>query len=73
MTWTWLFVWSTAWFIWALLWLSLEIRLGGDPCGGSPGRNEPERREVQPSTRNPVGAPRIHRRCRRRRDAGDAG
>jgi hypothetical protein len=65
MTWTWLFVWNASWSIWALLWLSLDTRLGGDPPQGYPGRSEPERREVEPPTHHPVGAPRIHRRCKK--------
>jgi hypothetical protein len=62
MTWTWLFVWNASWFIWALLWLSLQAKLGGDPPQGYPGRNKLERREVEaPRTRRSCRAPRFRR------------
>jgi hypothetical protein len=61
MTWTWLFVWDVFWLVFALLWVSLEGKLGGDPPQGGPGRNNPnklERREVKPPRNRPVRAPR---------------
>jgi hypothetical protein len=38
MTWMWLFAWNTSWLTFALLYVSLETKLGGDPVQGEPGR-----------------------------------
>ena len=61
MTWIWLFVWNAYWFIFALLYVSLETKLGGDPPQGGQGRKL-ERRGVNRHSNRRVRAPRVHRR-----------
>jgi hypothetical protein len=61
MTWTWLFVWNASWFIFALVYMSLETKLGGEPPQGGAG-GKLERREVEPLHKRPVRAQRVHRR-----------
>ena len=61
MTWMWLFVWNASWLIFALLYVSLETKLGVDPPQGGPGRKL-ERRGVERSRNRPVRAPRVYRR-----------
>ena len=62
MTWTWLFVWNASWFIFALVYISLETKLVGrePPQGGAGGTLE--RREMEPFHNRPIRAPRVHRR-----------
>jgi hypothetical protein len=61
MTWMWLFVWNASWLIFALLYVSLETKLGGDPPQGGPGRKIERRRVKRPCNRR-VRAPQVHRR-----------
>jgi hypothetical protein len=63
MTWTWLFFWNASWLMFALLYMTLETRCGGDSPKGGPGRNKLERREAEaPRKCRPVRARRAHRR-----------
>jgi hypothetical protein len=61
MTWLWLFVWNAYWLIFALLYVSLESKLGGDLPQGRPGRTLEHRGVKRPCNRR-VRAPRLHRR-----------
>jgi hypothetical protein len=62
MTWIWLFVWNVSWFIFALLYMSLETKLGGDPPQGRLGHFKLEHREVEAHRkRHPSRARRVHR------------
>jgi hypothetical protein len=67
MTEIWLLVWNVSWFVFALLYMSLETRLGADSPQGDLGRNKVGLRDVEVlrKCRRPVRAPRVHRRCRR--------
>ena len=58
MTWTWLVVWNASWLVFALLWVSLESKLVGDPPQGGPGPDKFRRREVEPPRKRLVRAPR---------------
>jgi hypothetical protein len=55
----WLFAWNTSWLTFALLYVSLETKLGGDPVQGGPGRKL-ERRKVE-APRNRCRRARVHR------------
>jgi hypothetical protein len=67
MTGMWLLVWNVSWLMFALLYTSLETRLGEDSPQGDLGRNTLGRREAEAlrKCRRPVRALRVHRRCRR--------